>query len=134
MHPSKGTANLLKALLKANASGNIFRVLYIGANYEDILNVVEVDQHDQLKTFFTATDFATQEDVSTNFQLLDGYLSDYVDGVSTRRGTILVALEHGVPIISTDGESTSSIFKDQDFITLFNTKPLEFENALLDAL
>ncbi len=43
----------------------------------------------------------------------DLFVSPYVDGVSTRRGTVMTALQHGVPVVATTGEST-----DDDLATL----------------
>jgi glycosyltransferase involved in cell wall biosynthesis len=38
----------------------------------------------------------------------DLYLCTYVDGVSTRRGTVMAALQHSVPVLSTSGRSTDA--------------------------
>lgn len=37
----------------------------------------------------------------------DLYICPYVDGVSTRRGTVMAALQHGLPVVGTVGVSTA---------------------------
>jgi glycosyltransferase involved in cell wall biosynthesis len=41
----------------------------------------------------------------------DLFLAPFVDGVSTRRGTVMAALQHGLPIVGTDGDLTDRLFR-----------------------
>ncbi|MFB6231999.1 MAG: glycosyltransferase family 4 protein [Salinibacter sp.] len=52
--------------------------------------------------------------VSRHVQAMDVYLAPFVDGVSTRRGSFLVALQHGVPTVGTHGPLTDPMLSDQD--------------------
>jgi glycosyltransferase involved in cell wall biosynthesis len=49
------------------------------------------------------------EDVSTCFSAMDLYLSPFRHGVSTRRGSFLVGIQHGVPTLSTSGQETDAL-------------------------
>jgi glycosyltransferase involved in cell wall biosynthesis len=53
-------------------------------------------------------------DVSRRFHAMDVYLAPFVDGASTRRGSFLVGLQHGIPSISTHGPLTDSMLLDPD--------------------
>jgi glycosyltransferase involved in cell wall biosynthesis len=41
----------------------------------------------------------------------DLYLGPFVDGASTRRTTLMSAMQHGLPIVATDGPLTDSILR-----------------------
>jgi glycosyltransferase involved in cell wall biosynthesis len=41
----------------------------------------------------------------------DIFLAPFVDGVSTRRTTVMAALQHGLPIVGTDGDLTDRLFR-----------------------
>jgi glycosyltransferase involved in cell wall biosynthesis len=45
-------------------------------------------------------------------------VAPYVDGVSTRRGTLVAQLQHGRPIVGTDGVSTGALLHHQPAIAL----------------
>ena len=49
-------------------------------------------------------------DVSSAFRAMDMYVAPFPDGVSTRRGTVMAALAHGVPVASLSGPLTDSVF------------------------
>lgn len=51
------------------------------------------------------------EEVSTCFAAMDLYLSPFAQGVSTRRGSFLVGLQHGVPTVSTSGPETDDLLR-----------------------
>jgi len=54
------------------------------------------------------------DEVSLHFSAMDLYLAPFVKGVSTRRGSFMASLQHGVPTIATDGPQTDSIFREHD--------------------
>jgi len=54
------------------------------------------------------------EDVSRCFAAMDVQLAPYPDGVSTRRGSCMVGLQHGVPVVSTNGTLTDAVFQEAD--------------------
>lgn len=55
--------------------------------------------------FLAAADFAAL------LAAADLFLAPTVDGVSTRRGSTMAALQHGVPVLATDGPLTDSVLR-----------------------
>lgn len=51
------------------------------------------------------------EDVSMHLSAMDLQLAPFLDGVSTRRGSVLAALQHGLPVVSTDGPLTDPLLR-----------------------
>jgi glycosyltransferase involved in cell wall biosynthesis len=52
------------------------------------------------------TGYCTAEQVSRFLTCGDIFLAPLLDGVSTRRGSVMAALEHGIPVVTTSGHST----------------------------
>lgn len=71
------------------------------------------------------------EVLSAYLQLTDLFLVPHVGGVSGKRGTIVTALQHGLPIIGTDGPITDSFWRGVSGVTLTPTaKPYQFAAAV----
>ena len=41
----------------------------------------------------------------------DLFVAPFVDGVSTRRTTLMAALQHGLPVVGTDGRLTDDVLR-----------------------
>jgi glycosyltransferase involved in cell wall biosynthesis len=52
------------------------------------------------------------EELASNLAASDLFLAPFIDGVSTRRTTVMAALQHGVPVVGTSGFLTDRIFRD----------------------
>lgn len=59
------------------------------------------------------------EDVSLHLSAMDFQLAPFIDGISTRRGSALAAMQHGLPIVTTDGPLTDPILKTANGDALF---------------
>ena len=53
------------------------------------------------------------EEVSHHFQAMDVHLAPFIDGASTRRGSFLTGLQHGICSLSTSGPLTDEMLRDQ---------------------
>ncbi len=53
------------------------------------------------------------EEVSRHFQAMDVHLAPFIDGASTRRGSFLTGLQHGVCSVSTSGPLTDEMLRDR---------------------
>lgn len=53
-------------------------------------------------------------EVSRHFQAMDVHLAPFIDGVSTRRGSFMTGLQHGVATVTTQGELTDHLFQNRD--------------------
>lgn len=74
------------------------------------------------------------EDVSRRFAAMDIYLVPITGGVSTRRGSFMTALQHGLPIVSTFGPQTDQMLLAQNnsaFILTDVDSPDAFSDAVL---
>ncbi len=108
---SKGVDMLVRTLAELPSS---VRLLLIGGEAttpQDRAYAAEVEQligtlglHDRV----IRTGHCTPTDVSAHLLAADMAALPYTDGASFRRGSLLAALAHGVPVITTKNPSTSS--------------------------
>jgi glycosyltransferase involved in cell wall biosynthesis len=54
------------------------------------------------------------EDVSRHFRVMDLQFAPFIDGVSTRRGSLMAGLQHGVPTLGTTGPLTDGVLSEAD--------------------
>jgi glycosyltransferase involved in cell wall biosynthesis len=54
------------------------------------------------------------DQVSVSLSAMDLHLAPFVDGASTRRGSFLAGLQHGVPTVSTHGPLTDSLLMEKN--------------------
>ena len=75
------------------------------------------------------------DEVSRRLSAIDIYLAAYIDGVSTRRGAFMAALQHGAAIVATRGPLTDEALErevEKAFLLADVTNPKEFINAVSD--
>jgi len=97
----------LDALPEARAAAEAVpgaTVLYVGTRGPEVLAALAGVRHRDLGPLPAA-------DVSRAFSAMDLLLAPYSDGASTRRGTLMTGLAHGVPVVSTDGFLTDDILR-----------------------
>jgi glycosyltransferase involved in cell wall biosynthesis len=56
----------------------------------------------------------SDDDVAGHLAAGDVFLAPFVDGVSTRRGSVMAALQHGLAVVTTAGPSTDPVFREAD--------------------
>ncbi len=54
------------------------------------------------------------EEVSRRLAAMDVYLAPFTDGVSTRRGSVMAALQHGIATVGTEGALTDSVLRTEN--------------------
>ena len=54
------------------------------------------------------------DEVSIHLSAMDMHLTPFIDGASTRRGSFLAGLQHGVPTVSTLGPLTDPMLREHD--------------------
>jgi len=54
------------------------------------------------------------DEVSIHLSAMDLHLTPFIDGASTRRGSFLAGLQHGVPSVSTRGPLTDPLIAEAD--------------------
>ena len=53
------------------------------------------------------------EEVSRHFRAMDMHLAPFMDGVSTRRGSFMTGIQHGIATATTVGSQTDQILKEE---------------------
>jgi len=83
------------------------RVLYVGPDGQTVRDALTADVpvHD--------TGPLPPEDVSRRFAAMDLYLAPFRKGVSTRRGSFLTGIQHGVATATTQGRATGSLLSSR---------------------
>lgn len=67
-------------------------------------------------------------EVSVHLSAMDIHLAPFVDGLSTRRGSAMAGLQHGVTTLSTDGPLTDTVLRDLNR-SAFVLTPVESQSA-----
>ncbi|MFM7322071.1 MAG: hypothetical protein ACKO5K_11185 [Armatimonadota bacterium] len=106
-HASKPLGHVASACQAIAATGRDVRLLYIGLQPDIVRAAVpgmEVIADGSLPAM----------EVSRRFAAMDLLLCPFVDGVSTRRTTLMTGLQHGIPTLGTVGEYTSPALAAED--------------------
>jgi len=107
LHVSKlptWTVALAQALFQRKKD---FLLLYAGPEGTQLQNQL-------LDIPFRDLGYQPPEAISTFFASLDLMSMPFIDGVSTRRGSFMAALQHGVPTLSTQGPLTDTMLREQN--------------------
>ena len=86
--------------------------------------------HPELSGRVHATGTLSARDLSLHVSACDVLVQPYIDGVSSRRTSVMVGLSHGIPIVTTEGRLTESLWAESEAIAL---APVEDVRALVDA-
>ena len=70
-----------------------------------------------------ATGFVDEVELAGYLAASDMFLAPYMDGVSTRRGSVMAALQHGVPVVGTSGHLTDDVLRDAPGLKLVARGP-----------
>lgn len=57
-------------------------------------------------------------DLSRHLQACDLVLQPYVEGVTSRRTSVMAALTHGLPVVTTEGAASEPIWRERDAVCL----------------
>jgi glycosyltransferase involved in cell wall biosynthesis len=73
-----------------------------------------------------------EEDLAAHVASADIFLAPFIDGVSTRRGSMMAALQHGVAVVGTDGRLTDTVLREA--INAVRLVPVERRDHFVDAV
>jgi glycosyltransferase involved in cell wall biosynthesis len=141
---SKGGSVLLEALRLLLNQGRSVRLVLIGAtsgatNPTDRIDVAATSAlagRLGLESRLYATGYLAQAAVSANMLACDVLALPYEDGASFRRGSLLAALEHGRPIVTTTpapgarGFGPRSLIPERHFLPVPPNDPAALAHAL----
>jgi glycosyltransferase involved in cell wall biosynthesis len=104
-HPSRLMGHIEGAVDAIAASGRPVTLLNLGAGAPPVtVRVADVT--------VLAPGRLDASAVAEHLAAADLYLAPFVDGVSARRTTLMAAMQHGLPIVGTDGPLTDTAMRD----------------------
>lgn len=106
-HPSRLFEWIVDASNSLTAVGIRHRVVHVGPDREEVARRLEGAPLLELGIL-------DPEEVSRALRTADIFLSPISDGASSRRGSLLAGLHHGLCCLTTTGDSTDQLFHDQD--------------------
>jgi glycosyltransferase involved in cell wall biosynthesis len=122
-HPARLLSFVDRAAIACSQFASNLQVLYVGPHEERVRSQLSP----QLD--ICATGALPAEDVSLCFSAMDLYLAPFKRGVSTRRGSFMVGLQHGVATVSTIGPDTGTLLtshRDDAFLLAREDHPAQF--------
>jgi glycosyltransferase involved in cell wall biosynthesis len=102
------------ALLRANPNCNL---LLLGRGSE-LMQTELSGTHPDLAQRIHAAGTLPAADLSLHLSACDVMLQPYVDGVSSRRTSVMVALAHGLPVVTTQGKLTEPLWAESEAVKL----------------
>jgi glycosyltransferase involved in cell wall biosynthesis len=112
-HPSRLLTHVEAALTQCLAQSLNVLLLYVGADGQRVREVLGP------KAPLLDAGPLPSEDVSRCFVAMDLYVSPFATGVSTRRGSFLVGLQHALPTVTTRGDQTGPWLADHHAHSFF---------------
>ena len=106
-HPSRLLTHVGAAVQHCLQQSLDVQLLYIGADGKQVRHVVGLD------TPMLDAGPLPADEVSRCFTAMDLYLAPFVTGVSTRRGSFLAGLQHGIATVTTQGEQTGQLLNSE---------------------
>jgi glycosyltransferase involved in cell wall biosynthesis len=103
-HPSRRIDDVAAAANAVADLGGRVVVLNLGAGAPPIRGVRE-------SVRLVEPGWLDASDVARHLAAADLFVAPFVDGVSTRRSTLMAALQHGIPVVGTDGRLTDDVLR-----------------------
>jgi glycosyltransferase involved in cell wall biosynthesis len=91
-----------EVLASARAAGTVSRSVLLLDLGPGAPSTTPLDENVEMR----ATGYLPAEDLAGHIAASDVFLAPYMDGVSTRRTSVMAALQHGVPVVGTTGPLT----------------------------
>ena len=95
---------IAEVLRRSAGSSKCVILLYVGSQGDALRDVIPNDQLMDLGRL-------QPNEVSLAMSAMDIYLATFDDGISTRRGTVMAALQHGIALVGTRGKNTDSLLQ-----------------------
>lgn len=126
LNVTKGGEDLIGALELLVREGRPVKLIMVGGKVgsSDPTNLLYLNRVEQrirqsrLEPYVVWTDYLPNERVSATLWAADAVVLPYRDGVSTRRGTLMAALAHGRPIVTTIPRLPVHYFQDGENLLL----------------
>jgi glycosyltransferase involved in cell wall biosynthesis len=106
-----------KLLPELLASQEKLSMLLVGNGSRELSDRV-IEQHPNLAQRIYATGALATAELSRHISACDVMLQPYQDGVSGRRTSVMTALAHGKPVITTQGKATEAVWAQSEAVVL----------------
>lgn len=126
-HPGRLADHVVRGALAAGGTGRRVIVLDLGPGERESSGLgagVEL----------RSTGYLDEPELARHIAASDLFFAPYADGVSTRRTTVMAALQHEVAVIGTSGHLTDDVLRDSPALSLAPVQDLECFEALAGAL
>lgn len=135
-HPTRLFDFIFKALERARHEiGPHVRLALVGISPLDATKRLKESGYAHLQDAVSALGFLESGEVSSWLSHADLVLSPFLDGVSTRRGSVMAALAHGAPVLTTEGWATGHLVPWHQFVLFSPSDNLEgFCQSAIDFL
>lgn len=117
LHDSLLLSYALESLSALQARGHRAQLLYVGPARDELASSLDGSEHG-LNQQVICTGYAEPAQVSHYLSLMDVLLLPLVDGVSSRRSSLMAALSHRLPVVTTSGPGTDPLLADSAAVLL----------------
>lgn len=131
LHESKCLPWILKALKELKKNKISFQLVYVGPDQDVLENAINHNSLCHIRNQIHMVGPLSEKQVSFHLQTADLLLYPLDDGASTRRGGLMAAIQHGIPVLTTLGVSTDETLRCCPNI-YFATQAGEFAKILVD--
>jgi glycosyltransferase involved in cell wall biosynthesis len=114
----KHVGNLLLNSVPALLQNGMPRAILLLGRGSELMRDELVNMQPALVDRVHATGTLAAADLSLHVSACDVMLQPYIDGVSSRRTSTMVALAHGVPVITTSGRLTEPLWAESEAVTM----------------
>lgn len=128
MQRVKNLTHVTQAVHQLQAAGMAVTVLYVGSD-------AQVAKQALPGIPLIADGPLSPAEISRRFAAMDIYLMPVDEGISTRRTSLMVGLQHGIPTVATCGTVTDRVIQQANGKALILTDkdtPADFARAVLD--
>ncbi len=134
-HPTKRLDEMVRLMIRLNTEEKIpVELRMIGVSKIVLCQQLAQEDHKYIDDFLIPMGHLQEREVSQTIFDVDFVLAYFTDGMTARRSSAIVALQHGVPLISSFSSYTELHFKDVDGIYLYDLDLQIFYNQLKDLL
>jgi glycosyltransferase involved in cell wall biosynthesis len=123
------TERMLEALPSLLGAARKPSLLLIGKGSLELREKL-TERHSDLAQLVNATGPLSVAELSRHVSACDLMLQPYQDGVSGRRTSVMTALSHGIPVVTTKGKATEQIWSESEAVALADAGDI---NALVAA-
>lgn len=124
-HPGRLQGHMLTAAREAGTATSSVLLLDLGPGRRAVTQLASnVRMH--------STGFLAERDLAAHLAASDVFLAAFMDGVSTRRGSVMAALQHAVPVVGTAGHLTDDVLANAPALMLVPIgAPDEFARSVM---